>query len=126
MLYFAHMRQCKEMRPLSAILVIIILVSAAALAIAETNDAKVTPPQKTENAAIQGTKDALLGWTEIPKSIDQVTKESNNPFTGLTKGTLKGIIRAFSKTVSGTVSAVSSSSNSNVIKPGEQNTGMNK
>lgn len=52
----------------------------------------------------RGTKNVLLGWTEIPKQIVQTTKNSNL-LVGVTVGTVKGILQAFSRTVSGAVDA---------------------
>lgn len=51
--------------------------------------------------AERGIKNILFGWVEIPKSIIQVTKDSKNPFWGITGGTLKGVGKAFPRTVSG-------------------------
>jgi putative exosortase-associated protein (TIGR04073 family) len=49
---------------------------------------------------------ALMGWTEIPKAVAAVTKDSDNPFLGLTVGLLKGVANAFARTVSGVGDAV--------------------
>ncbi|MDD5504103.1 MAG: exosortase system-associated protein, TIGR04073 family [Candidatus Omnitrophica bacterium] len=49
---------------------------------------------------------ALLGWTEIPKAVAAVTKDSDNPFLGLTIGLWKGVVNAFARTVSGVGDAV--------------------
>jgi putative exosortase-associated protein (TIGR04073 family) len=49
---------------------------------------------------------ALLGWTEIPKAVTAVTKDTDNPFLGLTVGLLKGIANAFARTTSGIGDAV--------------------
>jgi putative exosortase-associated protein (TIGR04073 family) len=49
---------------------------------------------------------ALLGWTEIPKAVAAVTKDSDNPFLGLTVGLLKGIANAFARTTSGLGDAI--------------------
>ena len=53
----------------------------------------------------RGVKNALFGWTEIPKTIISTTKESN-PIIGITIGTLKGIAKAFPRTVSGIADVV--------------------
>ena len=55
----------------------------------------------TADKAARGIKDILLGWTDIPKSIIEVTRDSGNPVLGLTGGTLKGVGKAFPRTVSG-------------------------
>jgi putative exosortase-associated protein (TIGR04073 family) len=57
--------------------------------------------------AERGVKNILFGWTEIPKSIIQVTRDSKNPLWGLVGGTLKGIGKAFPRTVSGIADVVS-------------------
>lgn len=57
------------------------------------------PAATTSPDAGRSIKDILFGWTEIPGSIVQVTKDSRNPLWGLTVGTLKGIGRAFSRTI---------------------------
>ena len=57
------------------------------------------PADKTKLEAIRG--NALLGWTEIPKAVVAVTKDSDNPFLGITVGLLKGIANAFARTISG-------------------------
>ena len=57
--------------------------------------------------AERGIKNILFGWTDIPKSIIQVTRDSKNPIWGLTAGTLKGVGKAFPRTVSGVADVVS-------------------
>lgn len=57
--------------------------------------------------AERGVKNILFGWTEIPKSIIQVTRDSKNPIWGLTAGTFKGVGKAFPRTVSGIADVVS-------------------
>jgi len=57
--------------------------------------------------AERGIKNILFGWTDIPKSIIQVTRDSKNPIWGITGGTLKGIGKAFPRTVSGVADVVS-------------------
>ena len=57
--------------------------------------------------AERGVKNILFGWTEIPKSIIQVTRDSKNPFWGLTGGALKGLGKAFPRTISGIADVVS-------------------
>ncbi|MFC1807616.1 exosortase system-associated protein, TIGR04073 family [Candidatus Omnitrophota bacterium] len=54
-----------------------------------------------EGKAKRGAKNTLLGWTEIPKTIMQVTKDTDNPFLGITVGLLKGIANTFARTTSG-------------------------
>ncbi|MFH1645181.1 MAG: hypothetical protein ABIB11_02055, partial [Candidatus Omnitrophota bacterium] len=47
-----------------------------------------------EDRVKRAANNTLLGWTEIPKSITKVTKDSDNPFLGITVGLLKGIANA--------------------------------
>jgi hypothetical protein len=56
----------------------------------------------TSDKVDRGLRGLLFGWTAIPKSIIETTKESKNPFWGLTAGTWLGITKAVPKTVSGT------------------------
>jgi putative exosortase-associated protein (TIGR04073 family) len=65
------------------------------------------------------TGNVLLGWTEIPKAVVAVTKDSDNPFLGITVGLLKGIANAFARTVSGAASVVTlhKKDQESVIKP---------
>jgi len=48
----------------------------------------------------RGTRNIVLGWTEIPKSVMDTTKEKN-ALIGFTFGALEGILNAFARTVSG-------------------------
>lgn len=59
-----------------------------------------------EDKVQRAAKNTALGWTEIPKSIAKVTKESDNPFLGITVGLLKGIANAFARTTSGVADIV--------------------
>lgn len=52
--------------------------------------------------AERGTRNIVLGLTEIPKSIRETTKEEN-ALVGITFGTLEGILNAFARTVSGII-----------------------
>ena len=96
-------------------IIFLLIMSVAFLSYAATSN--VTVGQKgggssrpwVKSADVKGTSDKiergvtrlLLGWTEIPKSIVSTTKESRNPFWGITGGTLKGIGKPFPKPVSG-------------------------
>lgn len=102
-------------------LIILIALSISVLSYAENTN--ITPANKGMGTAAKATKDAiankpgmkaergfkniLFGWTEIPKSIIQVTRDSKNPIWGLTGGTLKGVGKAFPRTVSGIADVVS-------------------
>ncbi|MEI6862792.1 MAG: exosortase system-associated protein, TIGR04073 family [Candidatus Omnitrophota bacterium] len=77
--------------------------SAIAGASATTPSLAHKPGMKAE----RGVKNILFGWTDIPKSIIQVTRDSKNPIWGLTAGTLKGVGKAFPRTVSGIADVVS-------------------
>lgn len=105
------------MKTLKIGLIILLALSVAGLSYAGTSN--VTPANKGTGAvhppkanlagmkAERGIKNILFGWTEIPKSIIQVTRDSKNPFWGITGGTLKGIGKAFPRTVSGAADVVS-------------------
>ena len=51
--------------------------------------------------AARGVKNILLGWTELPKRIIDITKETNNPIWGLFVGTYEGTLKAVGRTLSG-------------------------
>lgn len=61
-----------------------------------------TAEDKMKRAA----KNTVLGWTEIPSSIAKVTKETDNPFLGITVGLLKGVANAFARTTSGVADVI--------------------
>jgi len=56
----------------------------------------------TYSKAERGSRNIALGWTEIPKSFMDTTKEKNVLF-GLTFGALEGVLNAVARTVSGIV-----------------------
>ena len=56
--------------------------------------------------AERGLENALFGWTEIPKRVVDITKESGNPFWGVLAGLYQGTLKAFAKTASGVVDVV--------------------
>lgn len=58
------------------------------------------------NKAERGTMNVLFGWTELPKSIVDVTKEAKNPFWGILKGGYEGLVTAVARTTSGVVDIV--------------------
>jgi putative exosortase-associated protein (TIGR04073 family) len=49
----------------------------------------------------RGGKNLLFGWTELPKRIVDITKESKNPFWGVLAGTFQGTLKAVARTASG-------------------------
>ncbi|MBP7055956.1 MAG: hypothetical protein KBB52_03800 [Candidatus Omnitrophica bacterium] len=114
------------MRPEKIVILISLAIFTASNLSAQDSSNTINTDNKTkEEEFSRGAKDAILGWTEIPKSVVQVTNESKNPLTGLTRGALKGITRAFSKTVSGIAHAVSPSTNPAADKSA-QDTGANR
>jgi len=100
-------------------LIILIAISMVGLSYAETTNVSVgnkaqgraasTDAQQCKPGmkAERGVKNILFGWTEIPKSIIQVTRDTKNPFWGLLGGTIKGLGKAFPRTVSGVADVVS-------------------
>jgi len=97
---------------ITALLICLVLgtLSMPGLAAAE-------PADKTKLETIRG--NALLGWTEIPKAVAAVTKDSDNPFLGITVGLLKGVMNAFARTISGVgdIVTIHKTDQTEVIKP---------
>ena len=54
----------------------------------------------------RATRNTAFGWMEIPKTIMKVTKDTDNPFMGITVGLLKGVANAFARTTSGIADVV--------------------
>ena len=71
--------------------------SAIAGASATTPSLAHKPGMKAE----RGVKNILFGWTDIPRSIIEVTMSTKNPVWGLAAGTFNGMGKAFPRTVSG-------------------------
>ena len=100
-------------------LIILIAISMVGLSYAETTNVSVGNKAAKAGAstdarqckpgmkAERGIKNILFGWTEIPKSIIQVTRDTKNPFWGLLGGTIKGFGKAFPRTVSGAADVIS-------------------
>ena len=63
------------------------------------------PVKGLETKLHRGTKNVVLGWTEIPKNIVDTSKKSGG-LVGITVGTVKGIFQAVARTVSGVVDVV--------------------
>ena len=115
-------------------MLIISFVFMATLSCAETGDtpsanrSDAKPALKDSTAGMKlerGFKNVLFGWTDIPRSVIQVTCDSKNPFWGLTAGTLKGVGKAFPRTASGLSDVVSfpiADYNKSPIKPDEWKT----
>ena len=82
-----------------------------------------TLPMAAEPAKIgtgkleRGGKNIVLGWTEIPNAIVKVTKDTNNPFLGITVGLLKGVLNAFARTASGALDVATFPVDSNKPEP---------
>jgi len=82
-----------------AALIILLVISMVGLSYAETT---YGPMKK----AGRGAKNLLLGWTDIPLSITEVTMDTNNAALGLSAGLWQGFKKAFPRTVSGLVDLV--------------------
>lgn len=99
-----------------AIIIILALFVAGMAVAADTNFSPANKSGTTKSdtrehlpgmKAERGVKNILFGWTEIPRSVIQVTRDTKNPLWGLTAGTFKGIGKAFPRTVSGVSDVVS-------------------
>jgi putative exosortase-associated protein (TIGR04073 family) len=94
----------------------------------ESGVSNATPSRGAGVKLERGVKNILFGWTEIPKAIIQVTKDSKNPIWGLTGGTLKGAGKAFPRTISGAADVISfpiADYDKTPIKPDELKTQIN-
>jgi putative exosortase-associated protein (TIGR04073 family) len=80
-------------RILSSGLIVLMIMSLCSIAYG----AEKSPVTKGE----RGFKNLVLGWTEIPKSVIDTSKDKNL-LVGCTFGVLKGVVNAFARTVSGT------------------------
>jgi len=80
-------------RIFSCALIVLIIISFCSAADAAGKQSAVTKVER-------GTKNAALGWTEIPKSVLDTTEEKN-VIVGLTVGLLEGVLNAFARTASG-------------------------
>ncbi|MDD5439280.1 MAG: exosortase system-associated protein, TIGR04073 family [Candidatus Omnitrophica bacterium] len=67
------------------------------------------------NKAERGVTNVLFGWTEIPKRVVDITKESRNPIWGLAAGVYQGTGKAFARTTSGLCDVATCG-----FKPGEK------
>lgn len=68
----------------------------------EISDYRMEVGSKAE----RGVKNALFGWTEIPKRIVDITQETKNPIWGLLAGGFQGTLKAMSRTASGVCDVV--------------------
>ena len=124
------------MKIMKAALIIIMVLTVAGLSYADTGTSNISPANQGTGNAVgtsrgaglkieRGVKNLLFGWTEIPKSVINVTRESKNPIWGITGGALQGLGRAFPRTVSGAADVVSfpiADYEKTPIKPDELNT----
>ena len=53
------------------------------------------------NKAARGAKNVLFGWTELPKRVVDVTRDSRNPIWGIFAGGFQGALKAMARTASG-------------------------
>jgi len=86
------------------ILMLLIVVGPITLLHAEGTTkaaAKVTYCQQIGDKAARGLNNVLFGWTELPKRVVDITKETNNPVWGLFAGSLQGLLKAMARTASG-------------------------
>ena len=67
-----------------------------------TGEYRLGVGQKAE----RGTKNLLFGWTELPKRVVDLTKETKNPIWGLLAGGFQGTLKAISRTASGAVDII--------------------
>jgi len=67
----------------------------------------VSAMAQEEDKAKRAAKNIALGWTAIPEAVTKVTKDTDNPFLGITVGLLKGIANASARTTSGVADVVS-------------------
>ena len=82
-----------------AMLFVVIFADAEEFASKEQLDTKTytrVPYEKAEN----GFLNLAFGWTELPKKIVEVTKETN-PIQGLLWGSWQGTVKAISRTANG-------------------------
>lgn len=87
------------------ILMFLLIAGPSALLLAEEgaaveSDVDTYRLQVGEKAA-RGTKNILFGWTELPKQIVDITKETKNPIWGVVAGTFQGTLKAMARTASG-------------------------
>jgi len=85
-----------------ALLISFVIGSLSLSAVAEDKVQTAVAEDKVQRS----TKNLALGWTEIPDAIAKVTKDTDNPFLGLTIGLLKGVANAFARTVSGAAEVI--------------------
>ena len=97
----------------------LLLVALIACIAISTLSLSAIAQDKDKDKLQNTTGNLLLGWTEIPKAVAAVTKDSDNPFLGITVGLLKGIANAFARTVSGVadVATLHKAGQEEIVKP---------
>jgi len=82
---------------------IVLFVVLSAFVISTTSEAQNQEYRKQIGKKVErGVGNALFGWTELPKRIVDITKESN-PIWGLIAGTYQGTLKGVARTASGLV-----------------------
>ena len=75
---------------------LIVLMFLSIISVSYAAEAKKGPYNKLE----RGIRNVSMGWTELPRTVRQTTKEKG-PIFGMTFGVLEGVFNTFSRTVSG-------------------------
>lgn len=88
---------------LSVAIIILLVLSFAGLSYAAECSKTQDIVKGSMDKAGRGLKNLLLGWTDIPLSIYNVTNDTKNAALGLTVGAWDGFKKAFPRTVSGAV-----------------------
>ena len=91
-------------RVFGIILMLLIIAGPVTLLHADEStlsDEQILYRQQVGDKAARGVNNVLFGWTELPKRVVDITKESNNPIWGLFAGTFQGILKAMARTASG-------------------------
>lgn len=110
-------------RPFVLLLVVCVAVGMLSLSVLAQDKFQGTSQGKSQAKSqdkLQNTTGNLaLGWTEIPKAVTAVTKDTDNPFLGITVGLLKGVANAFARTASGVADVVTlhKADQQEIIKP---------
>jgi len=76
---------------------IIALMLLSIITVSYAADAQQKGPY---NKLERGIRNVSMGWTELPRTVKQATKDKG-PIFGMTFGVLEGIFNTFSRTVSG-------------------------
>ena len=83
-------------------LVFLFIVGFSTILFADEGTVKTTPYRLAiGNKVARGFKNVILGWTEIPKRMVDITNETNDPIWGVFAGTFQGTLKAMARTASG-------------------------